>query len=122
MYLSIDEMDFETPEWIRAWVEANDGGWAFPFLVTADHPLVTEGHTCFDCGDTFQEDDVGIVMPFHDTDGGRWTMTHRECTVGRMFPEPAERARFRPPKYAEFPPERQWAVDKRLGILDWDGS
>jgi hypothetical protein len=34
----------------------------------------------------------------------------------------AERAKHRPSNYADLSPAEQWAVDKDLGILDWDGS
>lgn len=33
-----------------------------------------------------------------------------------------ERAQLRPANFAEMRPADQWAVDKGLGILDWDGS
>lgn len=29
------------------------------------------------------------------------------------------RARFRPANYIELPPAEQWALDRKLGILDW---
>jgi hypothetical protein len=34
----------------------------------------------------------------------------------------AQQATLRPIDYAELSPEEQWAIDKRLGILDWDGT
>ena len=34
----------------------------------------------------------------------------------------AERAKHRPPNFASLDAGAQWAVDKELGILDWDGS
>lgn len=33
-----------------------------------------------------------------------------------------ERAKGRSEGYWEMSPEDQWAEDKRLGILDWDGN
>jgi hypothetical protein len=33
----------------------------------------------------------------------------------------AERAKLRPANYLDLEPCEQWAIDKRLGILDWDG-
>jgi hypothetical protein len=33
-----------------------------------------------------------------------------------------QRAKMRAPHYRDMSPEDQWAEDKRLGILDWDGS
>ncbi len=33
----------------------------------------------------------------------------------------ARQALQRPTNYVNLPPEEQWAVDKKLGILDWDG-
>lgn len=41
---------------------------------------------------------------------------------GRSLSEGAQQAKLRPIDYAELSPEEQWAVDKRLGILDWDGT
>lgn len=38
-----------------------------------------------------------------------------------LSPE-AERARGRHPDYENLSPQKQWEEDKRLGILDWDGS
>ncbi len=38
-----------------------------------------------------------------------------------LSPE-AERARGRHPDYERLSPREQWEEDKRLGILDWDGS
>jgi acyl-CoA synthetase (AMP-forming)/AMP-acid ligase II len=35
---------------------------------------------------------------------------------------PRERAKLRPPNYASLPQKEQWEIDKRLGILDWDGT
>ncbi len=40
-------------------------------------------------------------------------MTERE-----MF----ERSFDRPRNYFALSPEEQWAIDKRLGILDWEGG
>jgi hypothetical protein len=33
-----------------------------------------------------------------------------------------ERAKLRPANYADLSAQEQWAIDKRLGILDWDGT
>ena len=33
-----------------------------------------------------------------------------------------ERAQLRPPNYQMMTPTEQWAIDKDLGILDWDGT
>ena len=33
-----------------------------------------------------------------------------------------ERAKMRSPSYWFMSPEEEWAEDKRLGILDWDGE
>jgi hypothetical protein len=33
-----------------------------------------------------------------------------------------ERAKLRPANYADPSAQEQWAIDKRLGILDWDGT
>ena len=50
----------------------------------------------------------------------RWIAEHRECFIGGIIEDPAGRAKCRPPGYATFTPDRQWRVDKRLRILDWD--
>lgn len=34
----------------------------------------------------------------------------------------AQAATQRPSNYVELDPREQWAVDKRLGILDWEGT
>ena len=39
-------------------------------------------------------------------------------TQGQMF----EASFGRPKDYTKLSPEHQWAIDARLGILDWDGS
>ena len=36
--------------------------------------------------------------------------------------EGARKALDRPANYADLPPSEQWAIDKQLGILDWDGK
>lgn len=33
----------------------------------------------------------------------------------------AIRAKGRPPNYEQLSARQQWAIDKALGILDWDG-
>lgn len=40
-------------------------------------------------------------------------MTERE-----MF----EKSFLRPPNYFDLPPEIQWDIDSKLGILDWKGE
>lgn len=37
-------------------------------------------------------------------------------------PRPAVRARLRPSNYADLTAREQWAIDKELGLLDWDGQ
>jgi len=39
-------------------------------------------------------------------------------TIGPM----ASMALQRPDDFDELPPASQWAMDKKLGILDWDGD
>ena len=118
------EQDFPTPEWIREHCAANGGGWAIPTLVGDGHPVIAEEWPCFACGDVFEAGDVVVPMPWgggrDPEDGARWIAEHRECMLAGIIPEPAERAKCRPPSYATFPPNRQWKVDKRLKILDWD--
>jgi hypothetical protein len=40
----------------------------------------------------------------------------------RQLSDGAQRAKQRPINYCELSPERQWEIDKSLGILDWDGT
>lgn len=41
----------------------------------------------------------------------------------RVLPlEMAKRARLRPSNFFEMSNDQQWAIDKALGILDWDGT
>jgi hypothetical protein len=42
--------------------------------------------------------------------------------AGRPLSEGAQQAKRRPIDYCELSPERQWEIDKQLGILDWDGA
>lgn len=57
---------------------------------------------------------------------GRLAREHREMKqrlAGRNESTlMSERAKLRSPNHAQLSPEEQWAEDKRLGILDWDGS
>jgi hypothetical protein len=46
----------------------------------------------------------------------------RAKDTGRALSDGAQRAKQRPINYCELPPERQWEIDKSLGILDWDGT
>jgi len=41
---------------------------------------------------------------------------------GRALSDGARQAKRRPINYCELSPEAQWAIDKQLGILDWDGT
>jgi hypothetical protein len=49
----------------------------------------------------------------------RVLITYMESTTYRP---PAVRAKLRPANYLELEPREQWEIDKRLGILDWDGT
>lgn len=43
--------------------------------------------------------------------------------VGEKWDIPMrERAKWRPRDFGLLSPEEQWAIDKMLGILDWDGT
>lgn len=42
--------------------------------------------------------------------------------AGRALSEGAQQAKKRPINYCELPVADQWAIDKSLGILDWDGE
>jgi hypothetical protein len=35
---------------------------------------------------------------------------------------PRVRANLRPANFLDLSPQEQWEIDKRLGILDWDGT
>jgi hypothetical protein len=41
---------------------------------------------------------------------------------GGMGLSPEIRATLRPDNYAELSPEEQWKIDKKLGLLDWEGK
>lgn len=110
----------QTPDWIAAWVAAHDGGWFFPIRMTPEHPLVVEAWRCLHCDEVIESVDVAMVMPFVARE--RWVAVHRECSAANILPEPRMRAALRPDDYASLPPERQWLVDKRLRILDWEGE
>jgi hypothetical protein len=47
--------------------------------------------------------------------------TDKESPKRRELDE-KEKAKGRSSDYWEMSPEEQWAEDKRLGILDWDGN
>lgn len=114
-----------TPDWIAAHCESLSGGWFHPIELSWAHPLVVEGWKCIACDGLFVLQDVAFVMPFHggpDHGGDRWIAEHRECVAAAMFEAPATRAGLRPPDYSLFMPERQREIDKRLGLLDWDGK
>jgi hypothetical protein len=42
--------------------------------------------------------------------------------TGVPLSEGARQAKKRPSNYCEMSAQEQWAVDKALGILDWDGE
>ena len=44
--------------------------------------------------------------------------TRNYMTEQEMF----EKSFFRPPNYFKLSAERQWEIDKELGILDWKGE
>lgn len=46
--------------------------------------------------------------------------SHQEFN-GSLGPE-SLRAQKRPLNFNDLPGREQWAIDKRLGILDWDGK
>jgi hypothetical protein len=48
--------------------------------------------------------------------------TGRPCRKPMTHAEMAERAKSRPAHYHLLSEEEQWKIDKRLGILDWDGT
>jgi len=113
----------DTPDWIKTLLERNSRGWFFPITMSAEHPLVVEGWQCFGCDEPIRATDVAFVMPFHGGPGDdRWIASHRECIANQLFKDPLTKAALRPSNYATLSAEEQWAVDKRLGILDWDGT
>ena len=49
--------------------------------------------------------------------------TRGVCTCsGKPLSADAQRALKRPDNFFELSGETQWAIDKSLGILDWDGT
>lgn len=70
-----------TPEWIVQFIGSTPhGGWIHPIHLTAEHPLVKESWGCQHCFQPFRPGDVGIIMPFHSSAGGRWIAYHRHCS------------------------------------------
>jgi len=60
------------------------------------------------------DNSVGHICPWCDTDGrtGQKAASSNAASVAAQ----------RPSDHEELSAEDQWAVDKRLGILDWDGN
>jgi hypothetical protein len=122
VYFGIDEIDFPTPDWIRAHCVAHGGGWFHAIPLTAEHPLVVEGARCdhHGCGDPFLASERAIVMPFSGLDEGKWIMEHFECSMSSFAFSKEQLAGLRPLDYKTLPSHEQWVVDKRLGIIGYD--
>lgn len=120
------KFDAATPQWIKDWCDLpeHNGGWFFPMSLSATHPLVAEGWKCYrrDCGETFTAEDTALIMPFFSE--AQWLTEHSECSAMGIFGDRSAktRAEFRPKNYSTLSPERQWIIDKRLNLLDWDGE
>lgn len=56
--------------------------------------------------------------------GGLCERCHRNAVFTRRKPglTPQEKSKGRSENYWDMTPSEQWAEDKRLGILDWDGK
>jgi hypothetical protein len=52
--------------------------------LSPEHPLVAEGWLCSECQDEFDPSDVGLVMPFHGSEGSVWLAVHRSCVMRNM--------------------------------------
>lgn len=50
------------------------------------------------------------------------TLREKAKKAGKSLGPQAQAATRRPSNYAELSAQSQWDVDKRLGILDWDGE
>ncbi len=50
------------------------------------------------------------------------SMRRKAKEAGRPLGPHAEAATRRPASYCELSTQSQWDIDKRLGILDWDGE
>lgn len=68
----------------------------------------------YSCGAAFCDDPACNVHGAKDRDDRLlyWTPQRRMCKLAEM----------RPTNYDQLSPQEQWDVDKRLGILDWDGE
>lgn len=76
-----------TPPWIEEFLKTTPhGGWVYPIRLTEDHPIVTEGWSCFECGEVCQTKETVIIMPFHH-EGSRWIAYHRSCLVDVLIGE-----------------------------------
>jgi hypothetical protein len=66
------------------------------------------------CTGTFEAGTYEQQKPYHSNSWAR-------VPDKPLSPE-AQRAKQRPSNYNQMPSADQWAIDKQLGILDWDGS
>jgi hypothetical protein len=115
MYLSVDDVPYPTPDWIRAHVATYGGGWFFPVPMSADHPVVLEGARCDTCDDPVLASDIVLPMPGCF---GRWEVHHRECVIGTLAFTDAQKRGLRPPDYETATSERRALVDARLRLSD----
>jgi hypothetical protein len=57
-------------------------GWGHPSLERCDVPL---GATCAECGNTFNKEDLGALIPFFGSDVSAYDMGvlayHRDCLI-----------------------------------------
>lgn len=72
-------------------------------------------------GCSWASGDLHMTDTDQTTDWSKVTCGHCLKKKPRELDE-KEKARGRSPGYWEMDPRDQWAEDKRLGILDWDGN
>lgn len=67
---------------------------------------------------------LNAVQAFMAEDVTIHSSTRRQIDYALLLAsiEPSERAKLRPPNFAELPSSEQWDIDRKLGILDWDGK
>jgi hypothetical protein len=66
---------------------------------------------------------VGHICPWCNTDGRTGQKIEQQVeNTTKTKSSGAIAATKRPPDYEDLSAEDQWAADKRLGILDWDGN
>jgi len=80
--------------------------------------LLIDGHLELDYADSFPR----YFFSFNEADEHTRTFLKWRIWKERTHPIGDLRSRFRPANYASLTQQEQWAIDKKLGILDWSGE